>query len=527
MKILITGPKASGKSTIGKKTAELLGLRFIETDSIIEDIYASENDERLSFRDIYRKIGEQKFRALEGRAAEAASKEDWVVISTGGGTMMNPAAKNYLRQSAIIAALKGDDDLLWERIARDGVPDFFSGPEGFGRMQIRNQKFHEAVDHLADMIIDISEDNDSVSEICARAREIIPLMMRSPSSFGEIIRVNTFGESHGPAVGVLLDGLKPGIEISAEEIQIELDRRRPGQSAVTTQRSESDSAVILSGVFEGKTTGAPICIVIYNKDQDSSKYGNLKDVFRPGHADFTFYKKYGIRDHRGGGRSSGRETAARVASGAVAKKILSDMGIKIYAYAEEIAGISGDVEDFTFIEKNSVRSADPAKAAEMENAVLAARRDSDSVGGIARLVVKNCPAGLGDPVFFKLDARLGMAVLSIGAVKGIEFGAGFASARMRGSENNDPMRAGKFLSNNAGGILGGISNGEDIIMRAAVKPTPSIFLAQNTSDTAGADREITIEGRHDPCIVPRIIPVIESMAALVLLDAMMINERLK
>jgi chorismate synthase len=268
-------------------------------------------------------------------------------------------------------------------------------------------------------------------------------------------------------------------------------------------------------------------MIIYNRDQDPSKYDAIRDLFRPGHADFTFWKKYGIRDHRGGGRSSGRETAGRVAAGAVAKKLLSEQGIRVVAFAEEVAGIKGGAEDYDAIEKNPVRAADPVKAREMEEAVLSARREKDSVGGIVKLVVKNLPAGVGDPVFYKLDARLGMALFSIGAVKGVEFGSGFASARERGSRNNDAMEGGRFLSNHAGGILGGISTGEDIIVRIAVRPTPSVGVEQKTMDTSGRDRTIAVEGRHDPCIVPRIVPVVEAMASLVILDALEIQERIR
>ncbi|HOW81614.1 MAG TPA: chorismate synthase [Spirochaetota bacterium] len=351
--------------------------------------------------------------------------------------------------------------------------------------------------------------------------------MVSPSTFGEIIRTTTFGESHGKALGAVLDGVRPGVDLSEADIQAELDRRRPGQSKVTTQRGESDRVEILSGVFEGKTTGSPICMIVYNRDQDSSKYEALRDVFRPGHADFTFWKKYGIRDHRGGGRSSGRETVGRVASGAAAKKILASRGVQVTAFAQEIAGVAGEKEDLMNIEANPVRAADPDRAHDMEMAVIEARKHKDSVGGVVKLLIRNVPAGIGDPVFFKLDARLAMAMFSIGAVKGVEIGAGFSAARMKGSENNDAMAAGSFLSNNAGGILGGISTGQEIVLRVAVKPTPSIELPQKTIDTGGAARTISIEGRHDPCIVPRVIPVIEAMAALVILDAMEIQERMK
>lgn len=527
MKIVITGPKACGKTTAGREAAAKLGLCFAETDSILEDLYASEKAERLTFREIYKREGETFFRELEVKAAERAASQDWIVLSTGGGTMLNPASRFPLLDNAILVLIKADAGLLWDRIVKDGIPDFFKGDDGFEKMKERNAKLYEILEPRADLVIEVRRDGDIAEEIYEGIKNLIPLLMHSPSTLGEIVRVTTFGESHGPAVGAVLDGVKPGVAITVEDIQRELDRRRPGQSSVTTPRNETDEIKILSGVFEGKTTGAPVCMVVFNKDQDSSKYEALKDLFRPGHADFTFYKKYGIRDHRGGGRSSGRETLSRVAAGAFAKKILFDRGIEIFAYAAEIAGIRGEKTDLSFIEKNPVRAADPDKAPAMEEAVHAARKQHDSVGGIVKLIVKNLPAGLGDPVFFKLDARLGMALFSIGAVKGVEFGAGFASAAMKGSENNDSMTEKGFATNHAGGILGGISTGAELTARIAVKPTPSIFQEQQTVDINGEKRQIKIEGRHDPCIVPRIIPVIEAMAALVLLDALEINERIK
>ncbi|MCX7679302.1 MAG: chorismate synthase [Spirochaetes bacterium] len=351
-------------------------------------------------------------------------------------------------------------------------------------------------------------------------------MASSPNTFGHILRVTTFGESHGKALGAVIDGMLPGIPLKEEDIQSQLNRRRPGQSYVTTPRQEHDTVSILSGVFDGKTTGTPICMIVYNKDQDPSVYNAVKDVFRPGHADFTFWKKFGIRDHRGGGRSSGRETLARVAAGAIALRMLRERGIDVFAFAEEIGGIKGNKIEKSFIEKNPVRAADPDKAKEMEEAIALAMEMRDSLGGIVRCIVQGVPAGLGDPVFYKLDARLAMAVMSIGAVKGIEFGSGFDAARKKGSENNDQMANGVFLTNNAGGILGGISTGQDIVMRIAVKPTPSIGKMQRTMDVEGKNVEISIKGRHDPCIVPRIIPVIESMVALVIYDCLALQARI-
>lgn len=528
MRIVLSGPKGSGKSTLGRKIADSFGIRFIDTDDVIEAIYLSEKGAGLTCRDIYIAEGADFFRSLEARAVESVSASHWCVISTGGSTFLNPDLKKLFIGDSVIVLLKSSDEFLWGRIKKLGLPPFFQGDNGFELYRERNSRIYEASSHISDIIYEINSENESsaADAISEEIKNSLSLRMNSPSSFGEIIRTSTFGESHGIALGCVMDGIKPGFEISEDDIQRELDRRRPGQSSVTTKRDEKDSVKILSGVFEGKTTGTPICMVVYNQDQDSSKYDNLRNVFRPGHADFTFWKKYGIRDHRGGGRTSGRETIGRVASGALAKKILNQKGIEIFAYSEEIAGISGTEVDLTYIEKNPVRSADRKMAGKMEEAILAAKRSGDSVGGIACLIVKNLPAGIGDPVFFKLDARLGSAIFSIGSVKGVEFGAGFLSARMNGSLNNDQMSDNKFLTNNAGGILGGISNGDEIFARVAVKPTPSISRTQKTVDVAGKSTDIVIEGRHDPCIVPRIIPVIESMAALVILDAMEINNRL-
>jgi chorismate synthase len=360
------------------------------------------------------------------------------------------------------------------------------------------------------------------------------------NTFGEIFRITTWGESHGPAVGVVIDGAVPGIEITAEDIQKELDRRKPGQSSVSTPRQESDTVEILSGVFEGKTTGTSISLLIRNSDQQSSAYDSLRDTPRPGHADFCYAEKYGIRDHRGGGRSSGRETAGRVAAGAVAKKILSEFGIDIVCHTTRIGGIAANpdvLNDLPFegilenIEKNSVRCADLAAAVLMEAEVAEAKRTGDSVGGIVEGLIRGVPAGLGEPVFDKLDADLAKAIMSIGAVKGFEIGAGFAAAAAFGSEMNDAfeIKSGKIAaaSNNAGGILGGITTGEIIRFRAAIKPTPSISISQKTVNMAEMkETEISIQGRHDPVIAPRFVPVGEAMAAIVVLDHLMRNEAL-
>ena len=340
----------------------------------------------------------------------------------------------------------------------------------------------------------------------------------SGNTFGKNFRVTTFGESHGPGIGVVIDGVPAGLDMDETFLQAELDRRRPGQSKVTTQRNEADKAEILSGVFEGKTTGCPLAILIRNADQHSSDYSNVANLFRPGHADYTYQKKYGIRDYRGGGRSSGRETAARVAAGAVAKMFLKTKGIQVRACALNIGGVKAEKFLWSEVENNIVRSPDPEAAVKMTEVIQQAQLAHDSVGGIVLCELLNVPAGLGEPAFDKLDAQLAHAMLSIGAVKGIEFGAGFAVAEMRGSENNDTITPDGFDSNNAGGILGGISNGDTIIFKAAVKPTPSIARQQNSIDLNGNPVTLEIKGRHDPCLVPRMVPVVEAMAALVLAD---------
>lgn len=351
------------------------------------------------------------------------------------------------------------------------------------------------------------------------------------STLGKNFRITTFGESHGKAVGVVIDGVKPGLKISEEEIQKELDKRKPGQSNVSTPRQEEDQVNILSGIFNGKTTGTPICLVVYNKDADSSKYEKIKNIFRPGHADFTYLKKYGVRDYRGGGRVSGRETIARVAAGAIAKKLLSKNGIKIIAYTKEIAGIVAKKIDLAEIEKNPVRCPDKKAAKKMEMVILKAKAEGDSVGGIVEVIATNVPAGLGDPVFDKLSANIAKALVSIPAVKGVEIGAGFKVAQMKGSECNDQFikKGGKIIttSNNSGGILGGISTGMPIVARVAVKPTSSIAKEQQTVDIDGKKVKIKIKGRHDPCICPRIVPVVESMMAIILADAIMRQETIK
>ncbi len=356
----------------------------------------------------------------------------------------------------------------------------------------------------------------------------------SGNTFGTLFRITTWGESHGYGVGVVIDGCPAGLPLDEADIQKELDRRRPGQSNITTPRKEEDKAEILSGVFSGKTTGAPISIMIKNKDVDSSKYEELQGTPRPGHADLTYEIKYGFRDFRGGGRSSARETIGRVAAGAVAKKILARFGVEVLGHVVELGGIRArpvsieEIRENT--EKNPIRCADPEAAGEMQAVVHMAKSEGDSVGGIVEILAPGVPAGVGEPVFDKLSAEFAKGLMSIGAVKGVEIGAGFRSALMRGSQMNDPItlkestygRKISMLTNNAGGILGGISNGEIIVCRIAVKPTPSISKEQCTVDMSNmSEKTIKIKGRHDPTIPPRIVPVAEAMVALVLVDQMM------
>lgn len=343
----------------------------------------------------------------------------------------------------------------------------------------------------------------------------------SSNSFGEFFRIVTFGESHGPALGVVIDGVKPGLPLCVEDIQKELDRRRPGQSSVTSPRSEPDEAELLSGVYQGRTTGAPICIIVRNKDARPQDYKDIENLFRPGHGDLTWLAKYGVRDPRGGGRLSGRETVARVAAGAVADKILREEGIAVVGCTLEVAGIRARRYDRAEIGRNPMRCPDAEAARLMEEAVRQAAEEEDSVGGIVQVIAEGVPAGLGDPVFWKLDALLAQALMSIGGVKGVEIGAGFAASRMRGSEHNDQVDGSGFLSNNAGGILGGISSGQPIVARMAVKPTSSIARPQRTLDARGRPATITVRGRHDPCLCPRIVPVAEAMVRLVLADTLL------
>jgi chorismate synthase len=353
------------------------------------------------------------------------------------------------------------------------------------------------------------------------------MLFDSPSTFGRAFRITTFGESHGPAVGVVLDGVKPGLAFDLEAIQREMDRRRPGQSGLVTPRNEADRVQVLSGVFEGRTTGHPIALVVFNENQRSGDYAAIQDLFRPGHADLTYDRKYGLRDPRGGGRSSGRETLARVAAGAWAKQQLTKHGVRIRGFNREIAGIACERVAWDFVEGNPLRAADPDRYEAQRAAVEAARAEGDSVGGVAEIWIEGLPIGLGDPAFAKLDALLAYAVMSIGAVKGVELGSGFAGARVRGSENNDPLTPDGPGKNDAGGTLGGISTGATVVVRAAVKPTSSISKSQQTITREGEAAEISTKGRHDPCIAPRIVPVAEAMCALVVYDAWLTQDSLR
>jgi chorismate synthase len=340
----------------------------------------------------------------------------------------------------------------------------------------------------------------------------------SGNSTGLLFKVTTWGESHGPAIGAVVEGCPPLIPLTEEDIKKDLERRKPGQIESASSRKEEDLVEILSGVFEGKTTGTPIALLIRNKDADSSAYDALKEVFRPGHGDWTYYKKYGIRDHRGGGRSSGRETAARVAAGAVAKKILAREGIEIIGYTIELGGIRAEIISLEAVSQNNLLCPDPQAAREMEQKLKEAATKGDTLGGIVEVMVRGCPAGLGEPVFDKLDADLAKALMGIGSIKGVEIGVGFKAARMTGSECNDPLTPEGFASNHAGGILAGITNGDDLIVRAACKPIPSIRRPQKTVNLTGKPVELEIKGRHDTSVIPRIIPVCEAMVALVLAD---------
>jgi chorismate synthase len=352
------------------------------------------------------------------------------------------------------------------------------------------------------------------------------------NTFGHLFRITTFGESHGKAVGVIVDGCPAGYAIDITKIQNDLNRRRPGQSAVTTPRDEKDRIEIFSGTFEGLTTGHPIMMMVTNQDQRSHDYTEIKNKFRPSHADFCFQNKYGLRDYRGGGRSSARETIARVAAGSIAKQILEiETGAQIFGHTAQVGDIRAKNFDPTVIEQNIVRSADPEAAKAMESLILKLKDEGDSIGGIAEVRVLNTPPNLGAPVFAKIKADLASAIMSLPGVKGFEYGSGFATATMKGSEHNDEFINDngtiKTKTNHHGGILGGITTGEDLILRAVIKPTSSISKSQSTVDMDGNETTIETHGRHDPCLVPRFIPMAEAMVALVLLDHWLLDKTVK
>jgi len=350
------------------------------------------------------------------------------------------------------------------------------------------------------------------------------------NTFGKLFKLTSFGESHGRGVGGVIEGVPPGLELDVDFIQKELARRRPGQSDISSPRDEKDQVEFLSGVFEGKATGTPLAFAIWNKDQRSGDYNDLKDVYRPSHADYTYEAKYGIRDHRGGGRSSARETIARVVAGAIAKMMLKEAGIEITGFVSQVGEIAlqNIPDDLSYTESTPVRCPDPETAERMIQLIDETRKDQDSVGGVVSCVVRNVPAGLGDPVFDKLHATLGQAMLSINAVKGFEYGMGFQASAMKGSQHNDEFYTNegniRTRTNRSGGIQGGISNGEEISFRVAFKPVATILKDQNTVNRDGEEVVMKAKGRHDPCVVPRAVPIVEAMAAMVIADAWLMNK---
>jgi len=341
--------------------------------------------------------------------------------------------------------------------------------------------------------------------------------------FGRKFTFSTFGESHGKAIGCVIDGVPAGLKIDETFIQAELDRRKPGQNKFATARKEGDRVEILSGVFEGLSTGTPIALIIFNENQKSKDYSNIKDIFRPGHADFTYFHKYGIRDYRGGGRSSARETAARVAAGAVAKLMLQELGIHVKSGIYSISGIEAKKLDFDYVQKSEIYTLDKEVEEAQKEAILKAKKSHDSVGGVAFVRIQNAPIGLGEPIYYKLDAILAEAMMGINGVKAIEIGEGFNASTLNGSTNNDLIKKEGFVSNHSGGILGGISNGDDIDVKVYFKPTPSIFIEQNTVDINNEEHNCALKGRHDPCIAVRGSVVAESMASLVIADMLLLN----
>jgi chorismate synthase len=352
------------------------------------------------------------------------------------------------------------------------------------------------------------------------------------NTFGTLFRVTTFGESHGHAIGGVIDGMPPGIKVDFDFLQAELNRRRPGQSSLTTPRKESDTVELLSGIFEGVTTGCPIGFIVRNEQQHSADYDNLRELFRPSHADYTYQQKYGIRDHRGGGRSSARETISRVVAGALAKMVLRQYSIKITAYTSQVGHIAlphpYSTYDFSEIEKNPVRCPAPDKAEEMAELIAEVKKDGDTIGGIITGVIQGAPIGLGEPTYGKFHAKLGAAMLSINAAKGFEYGSGFSGVTERGSAQNDifiqtPDKSIRTQTNHSGGVQGGITNGEDIYFRVAFKPIATLLREQNTVNQEGIPTIVKAKGRHDPCVLPRAVPIVEAMAACVVLDSIMLN----
>ncbi|MBI1319371.1 MAG: chorismate synthase [Candidatus Hydrogenedens sp.] len=518
------GPKGAGKSTVGRLFAEAVGLPVLDTDALVEE----RDGQGRTCREIFIQEGAEAFRTLEREVAIETGAKDYCVVITGAGLMMDPESRAAMRPRAVLVYLSADTDTLWQRATENGLPPWLEGPDGRAKYDAQTAHRNEVLRPFADILLDTTGQTpeDLAELLVERVGQELGIRMQAANTYGDVIRMTSFGESHGLALGIVVDGMRPGLEYSEAVIMEQMNRRKPGQSKVVTQRKEPDEVKILSGVFEGKTTGAPIAMVIYNQDQRSKNYDDIKDVFRPGHGDFTFYRKYGIRDYRGGGRQSARETAGRVAAGAVPMHLLAQKGVRIVAHAIEVAGIRAETCDFATIEDNPVRCADPVAAKKMEQAILDARSAKDSVGGIVQLEIHGLPVGLGDPIFGKLDARLISAIMTVGAFKGVEVGTGFDLVRMRGSEANDPMAGGQFTSNHQGGILGGISTGQPVILRIAVKPTASIAQQQHTNDEAGRERDIAVLGRHDPCIVPRAVPVIENMAAFVVFDAWEVQARL-
>ena len=351
------------------------------------------------------------------------------------------------------------------------------------------------------------------------------------NTFGKLFTLTTFGESHGAAIGGVVDGMPAGIDVDLDFIQNELARRRPGQSRITTDRKEPDQVELLSGIFEGKTTGAPIGFIVRNTNQHSKDYDNIRNLFRPSHADYTYYEKYDVRDHRGGGRSSARITISRVVAGALAKLVLREKGITITAYTSQVGEIEIDKDyhkhNLNLIENNPVRCPDPEKAKQMESLIAQIKQEGDTIGGVISCVIKGCPVGLGEPEFGKLHAQLGAAMLSINAVKGFEYGEGFTGASWRGSRQNDPFISTDHKihtqTNHSGGIQGGISNGEDIYFRVAFKPVATLLQEQQTVDKDGNQTSIDVRGRHDPCVLPRAVPIVEAMAAMTILDSILLD----